>query len=80
MTNQSRRPQRGTLTVNGQAAAQVVLAAGFDAYCETGDASAIVCLMCQRTCCDRGTCLPFGSPEYFARLDQLHGRNREGEK
>ncbi len=48
----------------------------FDAYA-TGriDASQAACLMCQQAPCGSpNPCPPFGSPEYMARLDQIHGR------
>jgi hypothetical protein len=37
------------------------------------DASKVRCVLCGKAPCE---CPPFGSPEYFALLDRLHGRNR----
>jgi hypothetical protein len=48
----------------------------FGAYA-TGqlDASRVRCVLCGHAPCD---CPPFGTPEYMALIDRLHGRNRGG--
>ena len=38
-------------------------------------ASAVRCVLCGHAPCD---CPPFGTPEYFALVDRLHGRTRGG--
>lgn len=44
----------------------------FDAYASGElDASRVRCVLCGLAPCG---CPPFGSPEYFALLDRLHGR------
>lgn len=35
------------------------------------DASQVRCVLCAHAPCD---CPPFGSPEYVANIDRLHGR------
>jgi hypothetical protein len=46
----------------------------FDAYASGKlDASKVRCVLCGHAPCD---CPPFGSDEYFAMTDKLHGRNR----
>ena len=48
----------------------------FDAYAAGQiDASAVRCVLCTHAPCD---CPPFGSREYLAQLDRLHGGNRAG--
>lgn len=48
----------------------------FDAYASGQlDASAVRCVLCGHAPCD---CPPFGTPEYFALTDRLHGRTRRG--
>jgi hypothetical protein len=48
----------------------------FDAYASGQlDASAVRCVLCSHAPCD---CPPFGTPEYFALVDRLHGRTRRG--
>lgn len=44
----------------------------FDAYASGQlDASRVRCALCRHAPCD---CPPFGTPEYFALLDRVHGR------
>jgi hypothetical protein len=39
------------------------------------DASQVTCLMCQQAPCGSpNPCPKLGSPEYMARLDEIHGR------
>jgi hypothetical protein len=46
----------------------------FDAYARGElDARKIRCVLCGKAPCE---CPPFGTPEYFALLDRVHGRNR----
>ncbi len=40
------------------------------------DASQVRCVLCGLAPCD---CPPFGTPEYFALTDRLHGRTRGGD-
>jgi hypothetical protein len=48
----------------------------FDAYASGQlDASQVRCVLCGHAPCD---CPPFGTPEYFALTDRLHGRTRGG--
>ena len=48
----------------------------FDAYASGQlDASAVRCVLCGHAPCG---CPPFGTPEYFALVDRLHGRTRGG--
>jgi L-lactate utilization protein LutB len=42
----------------------------FDAYA-AGQPAAIRCVLCKACPCQ---CPPFGTPEYFALLDKVHGR------
>ena len=39
------------------------------------DASAVRCVLCGHAPCG---CPPFGTPEYLALMDRLHGRTRGG--
>ena len=39
------------------------------------DASAVRCVLCGHAPCD---CPPFGTPEYLALVDRVHGRTRGG--
>jgi len=46
----------------------------FDAYASGEmDASLLRCVLCRKAPCD---CPPFGTPEYFALIDALHGPRR----
>jgi hypothetical protein len=48
----------------------------FGAYASARiDASAVRCVLCGHAPCD---CPPFGTSEYFALVDRLHGRTRKG--
>lgn len=50
----------------------VKYSADFDAYASGQvDISQVRCVLCGLAPCD---CPPFGTPEYFALLDKLHGR------
>ncbi len=41
------------------------------------DAAQVECLMCQQVPCGTpNPCPTFGSPEYMARIDEIHGRKR----
>lgn len=52
-----------------------IVSPDFDAYASGRiDASQITCLMCQQRGCQPNGCLTFGSPEYMARLNEIHGR------
>jgi hypothetical protein len=49
-----------------------ILSPDFDAYASGKlDASRVRCALCRHAPCD---CPPFGTPEYFALLDERHGR------
>jgi hypothetical protein len=41
------------------------------------DASQVRCVLCGRAPC---ACPPFGTPEYLAMVDRLHGRARGGDR
>ena len=44
----------------------------FDAYAAGSvDAASVRCVLCGRAPC---ACPPFGTPEYFALIDRVHGR------
>ncbi len=46
----------------------------FDAYASGKlGASQVRCVLCGHAPCD---CPPFGTPEYLAQIDRVHGRNR----
>jgi hypothetical protein len=49
----------------------------FDGYASGQlDISQVRCVLCGHAPCD---CPPFGTPEYLALVDRLHGRTRGGE-
>ena len=48
----------------------------FDGYASGQlDISQVRCVLCKHAPCD---CPPFGTPEYMALVDRLHGRTRGG--
>jgi hypothetical protein len=58
------------------AALGAVWSPDFDAYASGQlDASQVRCVLCGHAPCD---CPPFGTPEYLALVDRLHGRTRRG--
>lgn len=58
------------------AALGAVWSPDFDAYGSGQlDASRVRCVLCTHAPCD---CPPFGTPEYMALVDRLHGRRKEG--
>jgi hypothetical protein len=59
-------------------ALDVVWSPDFAAYASGQlPASAVRCVLCGHAPCD---CPPFGTPEYMALTDRLHGRARGGDR
>ena len=74
--NGTTRPDATRDPAAALAALGAVWSPDFDAYASGQlDASAVRCVLCGHAPCD---CPPFGTPEYFALVDRLHGRTRGG--
>lgn len=52
---------------------KIQLSPNFDDYASGSiPAIEIICVLCRKAPCD---CPAFGTPEYFALIDRLHGRD-----